>query len=286
MDINKPTIINYIKINDIKLFSAITDYGIDELPQSARALIPENARPGIFDVVYSDNGVSRYISFCYDENGLLFAIRHEEGILFSAFLVQDNPYIIQKVQQYALLYGAASAGIFGMHAVTMEYTPADTPAGDNPADNAVPAGASRVIMLSAPSGTGKTTHSELWKREFDAHIINGDYAFLEPTDDNGLIFHGTEFSGSSPYHDMGDWHVDDIVFVSQSPVNKVRRLTGREAYIHMLENAFVPRWDKEKTEKVLDLIEKTLGQVKVWLLECNMDPEAAHVLRDAIFKEQ
>lgn len=204
--------------------------------------------------------------FCYREGNLLFGLQHELTGEYNAYIC-SSPAIAEKTAlQYATLLESIKDNIFGFHSVTMEQD-------------------GRVILLSAPSGTGKTTHSELWRKHFGARVINGDYAFLEAKEDE-TVFHGTPFSGSSPYHEEGEWRVDDIVFIKQAPYNRATRLSGRAAYINFIENAFIPRWDKEKTTAVLALIERTLKNVRVWQLECTPDREAAEVLYEAIFEKK
>ncbi len=99
-----------------------------------------------------------------------------------------------------------------------------------------------VVILSAPSGTGKTTLASLLERYEDAIVINGDFALLTPAED-GLWFEPTPFCGTSHRCLNVRTRVHRIVFLGQSPVNVWRTLDAREAALCLLSNAFVPEWD-------------------------------------------
>lgn len=201
--------------------------------------------------------------FCFREGKLLYGMQPETNGAYNAY-IHSQPFISAKTAvQYALLLEGCTRNMLGMHTVTVEYN-------------------GRVIQFSAPSGTGKTTHTELWRKELGAKILNGDFAFLECLPEQ-TRFHGTPFSESSIYAERGEWKVDDIVFLKQSRVNSIKRITKIAAATNAMENCFIPTWDEARTKLCLDLIGRMLKTTRVWQLECNMSPEAAHVAHDAIF---
>ena len=52
------------------------------------------------------------------------------------------------------------------------------------------------IILTASSGTGKTTHARLWREYENALIINGDRVLIRKEEGQWYAF-GTPWSGSS-----------------------------------------------------------------------------------------
>ncbi len=239
-----------------------TDYSINMIP----AFIPKKLLP-----VTSDNYtgfISKEINgsdclLCYNLGQVLFGINKADEKNYTVLVFVNALEFYKKAIQTILLLNSFDDSFLGFHCVTIEYM-------------------GRTIIFSAPSGTGKTTHSELWRRHFGAKIVNGDYAFLKclPSE---IIFEGTIFSGSSEYHEMGSWHVDDIVIIKQSPQNKVERLSGNNAYIKIIENAFVPRWETKKAEIALDMILNIVKNVRIWQLSCTPELESAVILRNTIF---
>lgn len=107
----------------------------------------------------------------------------------------------------------------------------------------------QVIILSAPSGTGKTTLAGLLEKYCDARVINGDFALLSVSED-GVYFEPTPFCGTSRICMDERVKVDRIVFLAQSSMNVWKNLSGREAVISVLNNAFVPSFDSQLQQYV------------------------------------
>lgn len=202
--------------------------------------------------------------FCIREGQLLFGLQKEKDGHYNAYIHSQTTISCKTVLQYVLLLEGCWKSFLGVHAVTLEDQ-------------------GRAIMFSAPSGTGKTTHTELWRKEFGTRILNGDFAILHCTEE-GPVFHGTPFCGSSPYAEQGLWPVTDIVFLRQSPRNRIQPIGRITAAANALENCFVPSWDTARTKQCMDLIGMFLKHTRIWLLECNMDPEVAHVVRETLLR--
>lgn len=119
-----------------------------------------------------------------------------------------------------------------------------------------------IIVLSAPSGTGKTTLGKLLEQYCDAVVINGDFALLHPTEE-GVIFEPTPFCGTSGRSLKFCSRINRIVFLSQAKENTWHELSGREAVCNVLNNAFVPTWDSGIQQTVQENIMKCLSAIKV-----------------------
>lgn len=115
-----------------------------------------------------------------------------------------------------------------------------------------------IVILSAPSGTGKTTLSKLLESYSDAIVINGDFALLRPTED-GVIYEPTPFCGSSARSLNHRLKINRVVFLEQGKSNTWRELNGREALTLFLSNSFVPEWngafEKNVTDNIINCIE-------------------------------
>ncbi len=119
-----------------------------------------------------------------------------------------------------------------------------------------------IIILSAPSGTGKTTLAKLLERYCDAIIINGDFALLTPTEDC-LVYEPTPFCGSSRRSLKQRMKINRIVFLSQAKENVWSETDGREAVTQFMSNAFIPTWDRQMQESVQENILKSISLVDV-----------------------
>ncbi|MBR6707016.1 MAG: hypothetical protein IKI84_10095 [Clostridia bacterium] len=119
-----------------------------------------------------------------------------------------------------------------------------------------------VVILSAPSGTGKTTLAALLGKYGDAAAVNGDFALLSPTAD-GVIFEPTPFCGSSGRNLNHRLRVDRVVFLSQAKGNTWRGLNGREAIKEFMDNCFIPTWDREMQKAIQTNVVNCIGSVRV-----------------------
>ena len=101
-----------------------------------------------------------------------------------------------------------------------------------------------AILFTAPSGTGKSTQAELWRKHRDAEIINGDRAAVRVKD--GLpVADGIPFSGSSAYCENCTLPLAAIVYLSQAPRTTIRKLRPIEAFSKIWEGISVNAWEKE-----------------------------------------
>ena len=99
------------------------------------------------------------------------------------------------------------------------------------------------ILLSAPSGTGKTTQAGLWKIHKNAIVLNGDHPVFRIIDDIPSVF-GTPWSGSSMDYQNSWAPMTAIIMLQQARENTIRRLTLDELTTMLLPRCFLPFFDE------------------------------------------
>lgn len=142
----------------------------------------------------------------------------------------------------------------------------------------------RGILFSAPSGTGKSTQAELWQAYRGAEIINGDRAGLILRNGTWYAW-GLPCAGSSGIYRNEFSELSALVFLRQAPYNKLYRLSLTQAIRHILPEISIHRWDESFVHRSMDVIEKLLFQVPVYLLECLPDEDAVQILEAEILRE-
>lgn len=139
------------------------------------------------------------------------------------------------------------------------------------------------IIFSAPSGTGKSTHTALWKKYYDAQIVNDDSPFISADADN-VILHGSPWAGTSGINKNISVPLKAIVFLEQAPENSITQLVSLQALQFLLRELLKP-FDRQLIDNTYAILNLILAQVPCYLLKCTPDKEAADVVYKEIFKE-
>ncbi len=140
----------------------------------------------------------------------------------------------------------------------------------------------KVIILSAPSGTGKSTLGNLLHQFCDAAIVNGDFALLTPEADGKLMFEPTPFCGTSGICHNYRLKVDRIVFLEQAKENTFSELAPRQALTRLLSNVFVPTWDGERALAVQQNALQAVKMVPMNVFAFEPTQEAAEMFHDLV----
>lgn len=140
----------------------------------------------------------------------------------------------------------------------------------------------RAYLFSAYSGTGKSTHTNLWLKQFGdrAYILNDDKPALRL--ENGVWYaYGTPWSGKHDISVNVGVPVAGIACIERGITNHIERFSGVEAIQAVLKQLSRPRW-MEYRVKLLELMDSLISNVPVWKLKCNMDPSAVIVSYEAM----
>lgn len=135
----------------------------------------------------------------------------------------------------------------------------------------------RAYLFSAPSGTGKSTHTMLWKDKFGdrAFFVNDDKPALRIFDD-GVYACGTPFSGKTDLNTNVSVKAAGICLVHRAEKNRIEKADTKEALPKIFSQILRPA-DPAMMVRVMDLLDRILKEVPVYNLYCNMDSEAADV---------
>lgn len=133
-----------------------------------------------------------------------------------------------------------------------------------------------AYLFSAPSGTGKSTHTALWRQLFpESYILNDDKPVLQPGPE-GVIAWGTPFAGKTDLQVNRGVPLRGICFLEQAAENTIRPVTGAEALALLLNNTWRPG-DSAGMTRLLDLLEQVADQSCLYLLGCTPHPAAAQL---------
>ena len=139
-----------------------------------------------------------------------------------------------------------------------------------------------AYLFSADSGTGKSTHTQLWLKAFgeDAKILNDDKPAVRVLDDV-VYAYGTPWSGKTDFSVNEKAVLKGICFIHRSELNSIVRVEPGEVIAELMKQTLRPI-DKDKMQRFLANVDLLLQRVPVYKMGCNMDVEAAHVAYDAM----
>ncbi|MBQ8428360.1 MAG: hypothetical protein IJX18_03810 [Clostridia bacterium] len=126
------------------------------------------------------------------------------------------------------------------------------------------------------SGTGKSTHSRLWLKNFPkAYILNGDKPIIS-FEKEGAFVHGTPWRGKEGFGVKGKVPLKALCFLRQAKENKIQALPPQKA-VHLLFGQLLLPSDEEAATKTLELADKILASTPAYLLDCDISKEAVKV---------
>lgn len=144
----------------------------------------------------------------------------------------------------------------------------------------------RGVLFLGESGTGKSTHTQLWREHIPgAELLNDDSPIISAGDGIPQVW-GSPWSGKTPCYRNEHLPIAAIVRLSQAPHNRIRRLRPIEAIGALLPSA-PPAFsrDEQLQDNVCTLLSQVIENVPVYHLECRPDADAARLSCQTVFGE-
>ena len=132
-----------------------------------------------------------------------------------------------------------------------------------------------AYLFTAPCGTGKSTHTRLWREEFGPRVVmvNDDKPFLEITE-VGVVAHGAPWSGKHGLDANISVPLRGICILARGPKDRIRPLEAADALPFLMKQCHCPEIPGGE-EQLRRLLEKLAERVPLWAMECTPGPEAA-----------
>ena len=142
----------------------------------------------------------------------------------------------------------------------------------------------KAYLFAARSGTGKSTHTRLWCRQFGSRalMVNDDKPFLEITG-SGVLAHGSPWSGKHGLDTNISLPLAGICLLERGPENSIRPASAEEMIGVLFHESCPPR-DPALLDRYRHLVESLSRSVPLWHMYCTRDPEAAIIAHEAMSK--
>ena len=153
------------------------------------------------------------------------------------------------------LYLAEKRGMYALHSASILYE-------------------NRAWLFSGKSGTGKSTHTNLWNRLFETPVLNGDLNLLA-IDQEGAKVYGIPWCGTSGIHTTDMRPLGGIVLLKQGKEETLLPLSEEEKRLHVMMRLISPVWDGEMLAGTLDFVDRLAACIPVYRFSCTKEETAA-----------
>ena len=132
-----------------------------------------------------------------------------------------------------------------------------------------------AYLFTAPSGTGKSTHTRLWRELLGdrAKMVNDDKPIIRYVDGEFYVY-GTPWRGK---HGLGEncrAKLKAICHIYQNKENVIKKASIPMMLGVILNQTMRPK-EQDTMDKLLVLISKMIQSVSIYSLGCNMQLDAA-----------
>ena len=140
----------------------------------------------------------------------------------------------------------------------------------------------KAYLFTARCGTGKSTHTRLWRQVFGerAVMVNDDKPFLQITS-SGVLACGSPWSGKHGLDANITVPLQGICILERGKENQIHRISPEEALPMLLHQSYCPL-AAEKKQHFESLVQLLTEKTSLWQMYCNMDPTAAEISHKAM----
>ena len=143
----------------------------------------------------------------------------------------------------------------------------------------------RAFLFLARSGTGKSTHSQLWLDNIPGtELMNDDNPIVRVHPDGRIIAYGSPWSGKTPCYRNIEAPVGAFVRIRRCAENRITPLSMLEAYALLYSSCSGFKADKTIADGLHASLEKIVTTSRCYVLDCRPDKEAAEVCSAEVLK--
>lgn len=133
-----------------------------------------------------------------------------------------------------------------------------------------------AYLFTAACGTGKSTHTRLWREIFGerAVMVNDDKPFLRFEGD-GVYAYGSPWTGKHGLGSPVKTKLKGICVLRRGKKNEIKRAESNDLLDFIRHQCFL-------SEEAPGLLDELMRQIPLWEMECTKDPDAARVAFEAM----
>ena len=135
----------------------------------------------------------------------------------------------------------------------------------------------KCCIFTAKSGTGKSTHTALWRKKYGERcvMINDDKPLIT-VNDKGITVFGTPWNGKHRLGENTSAELKAICLLERDTTNHIEKVSFFEILPFIVSQTFRPA-DAGLAAATMQLIRELGNRCEFYRLGCNMEDEAAEV---------
>ena len=140
-----------------------------------------------------------------------------------------------------------------------------------------------AYLFSAPCGTGKSTHTGLWRQAFGqdrVQLLNDDKPAIRRENSRWYAY-GTPWSGKTDQNINMRVPLGGVCILARGETNVIAPFGGSAAIFALLEQTARPPMAAARA-RLLELLDALLTEIPVWKLHCTPTVDAAHTAQSAM----
>ena len=144
----------------------------------------------------------------------------------------------------------------------------------------------KAYLFTAPSGTGKSTHTRLWRELLGdrAVMVNDDKPIIRYIDGKFYVY-GTPWNGKHHLDTNCRAEIKAICKIEQAKENYIYPASTSEMLLTLFNQTIRPE-DPAQMDRLLNLTDKLLTEVELYKLGCTISKEAAELSYSTMSKEK
>ena len=231
---------------------------------------------GVFDCGGCDHGVYKM-----QDGGYQYAIHDVQNVLCCK-MRSNTDFSKCQVSLYGEIWSQRNYGL--NNALMMAYAFAAAQMGTMLMHASVIRCEGKGYLMTAPSGTGKSTHTRLWYDNIPGcDLMNDDNPVVRVIDGEAIVY-GSPWSGKTRCYRNIQAPVGGLVRIQQRPENTIRKYNAIEAFCNLFPAMSNMKWDERVYKGVCDGISELIRIVGMYELGCLPNAEAAILCHDTIAK--
>ena len=135
----------------------------------------------------------------------------------------------------------------------------------------------QAYLFTAPCGTGKSTHTRLWRELFGdrAVMVNDDKVFLQLRPE-GVWAYGSPWTGKHGIGTNISMPLKGICFLRRGTENQIQKAIPEKWQADLIHQCFMPE------QRYFPLVRQLAQIIPLWEMSCTKDPQAAVIAYEAM----